>query len=193
MSTHNPIPPKLTEKDIVRFWSKVDRSGDGCWLWIAKSRIEDYGVFAVENGTRHCRASRIAVFIVTGIWPSVAMHECDNPPCCRVESGHLRPGTDAENVADQVKKDRTAKGDNHGSHVHPECWPRGDQHWTKLLPHRVACGERSGTTELTANRVRAIRAAVASGELKSHVAKRFGVSPSCVGRIVARKTWNSVD
>lgn len=36
------------------------------------------------------------MFFTTGEWPEIAMHLCNNPPCCN--PAHLRNGTQLENV-----------------------------------------------------------------------------------------------
>ena len=53
----------LTEKDVVRFWARVDRRGpDECWLWLAAKDPCGYGEIGinrrVERAHRsptHCR------------------------------------------------------------------------------------------------------------------------------------------
>jgi len=60
------------------------------------------------------------------------MHTCDvryrvgdttNRRCCN--PAHLKLGTPSQNTLDRHAKGRTARGDRHGWHLHPECIPRG--------------------------------------------------------------------
>ena len=57
---------------------------------------------------------------------------------------------------------------------------------------RIARGEAAGSAVLTTEAVRTIRAAVAGGETRKDVARRYGVSRSLVSMIVARRRWSHV-
>lgn len=102
----------LTDKDINRFWSKVDKSGD-CWIWTAgvseKSRslklkfrhirAEGYGSFSVKHKT--FRAPRIAWYIIKGYINDdmVLDHvkgKCTTTLCVNPE--HLELVTNEENL-----------------------------------------------------------------------------------------------
>lgn len=43
---------------------------------------------------------------------TVLRHECDNPAC--INLAHIIPGTHADNVADRVKRNRSARGTQNG-------------------------------------------------------------------------------
>lgn len=90
--------------DEARFWAKVDRSGDGCWLWTASTDQGGYGQFQI--GRRPFKAHRISWELANGPVPAGlwVLHSCDNPPC--VNPAHLRPGTPADNMADQLERNR---------------------------------------------------------------------------------------
>jgi hypothetical protein len=87
----------------VRFWAKVDKSGD-CWEWTGTRTRQGYGGFRV--GDRTVKAHRFAWSVIAsrGAIPAglVVMHLCDNPPCVRPE--HLRLGTVADNNRDREAK-----------------------------------------------------------------------------------------
>ena len=93
---------------LDRFDAKVDRSGE-CWLWTAATR-NGYGVFHPAHGEtvaahRYALARELGRPIAPGLF---ACHECDNPACIR--PSHLFEGTNSDNVADMVSKQRQARG-----------------------------------------------------------------------------------
>lgn len=95
-----------------RFEAKVDRSpGLGphgeCHLWTSPPRPAGYGQIKVDGIPR--LAHRVAFFLAHGRWPSAhALHTCDTPACVNTE--HLFEGTDADNTADKMAKNRQARG-----------------------------------------------------------------------------------
>ncbi len=75
-----PIPP-LTQKDIDRFWAKVDiRGPEECWPWTGSQIPGGYGLFSIKG--RPYLSNRVAMFISTGVDApdQLACHHCDNPP-----------------------------------------------------------------------------------------------------------------
>jgi hypothetical protein len=101
-----PGAPELTPSDIARFWTKVAKS-EGCWLWTACLTLNGgYGAFWADN--RVLVASRVSIFLATGIWDASrhACHHCDTPACVRPE--HLYYGTDAENARDSNMRGKRA-------------------------------------------------------------------------------------
>ncbi len=79
-----------------RFWSKVDKREDGCWVWIAGTFPTGYGRFFV-GGVRR-RAHRIAYEALVGPVPDGLEldHLCRVRNC--VNPAHLEPVTHAENM-----------------------------------------------------------------------------------------------
>lgn len=102
--------PQLSEKDIARFWSKVDiRGADECWLWKYSTNRLGYGKFQI--GARYqVRAHRVAFTLMEGD-PGTLMvlHTCDNPPCCNPY--HLFKGGPDDNMTDKTQKGRASKGE----------------------------------------------------------------------------------
>lgn len=83
----------------VRFWSKVDRSGE-CWRWTAKITRDGYGCFTVKrNGkTKFYGAHRFAYELTSGPIPAGMQvdHRCFNRWCVRPE--HLRLASNRQNA-----------------------------------------------------------------------------------------------
>lgn len=87
----------------VRFWTKVDFSGD-CWNWTGARNPRGYGTFSF--GRRTVNSHRMSVMLTTGVEPvglSVC-HRCDNPKC--VKPAHLFCDTQAVNMRDKFAKGR---------------------------------------------------------------------------------------
>jgi hypothetical protein len=82
----------------VRFWSKVDKTGD-CWEWTA-ARTNGYGVFRIggRKDGRLVPAHRHAYEELVGPIPNGLQidHLCRNPAC--VNPSHLEPVTQKENI-----------------------------------------------------------------------------------------------
>ncbi len=100
-----PLPqPSIPE----RFWPKVDRrSPDECWPWLGTHADRGYGRFGLSDPRRNVPAHRLAGELYYGetMSPELnALHSCDNPPCCNPH--HIRPGTQAENMADAIARGR---------------------------------------------------------------------------------------
>ena len=107
----------VSEKDIERFWSKVDVRGvEDCWEWLAGKRTGGYGVIRIKS--KSCAASRVSWILHNGeIADGLCIcHKCDNPAC--VNPNHLFLGTYKDNAQDMVAKGRQgtckAKGEKSG-------------------------------------------------------------------------------
>lgn len=178
-----------TERAINRFWPKVAKTAE-CWTWQACKGRRNYGLFF--DGSRLIPAHRFAWEITHGPIPEglLVCHRCDNPPC--VNPAHLFLGTHQENMLDRNKKGRAARGERHVSRLHPETLMRGDSHYSRTRPERLARGERNAKTTLTADQVRAIRAAYGTGPSYADLAQAYGVDRGTICNIVRRKTWAHV-
>jgi hypothetical protein len=100
--------PAFAEKDVERFWSKVNRT-TGCWLWAGETNNQGYGRFTTWSGNTRIRtlAHRWVMGVELGRqldrW-EIVLHTCDTPRC--VNPQHLRVGTQADNVRDALSKGR---------------------------------------------------------------------------------------
>lgn len=155
--------PLQVEDIVVRFWQKVDRSGD-CWIWTAYRQRAGYGQLTVNR--RHWLAHRFAWLLCNGAIPMAldVLHRCDNPPCVRPD--HLFLGTHSDNM-----KDCVAKGRHRNS------------------PSR---GEANHKAKLTVQAVRSIRERRDAGETMRSLARAYGVTRQNIRFITSGVTWKEV-
>lgn len=163
-NTGAKIYPTLTEEEVSRLWSHVDRKGvDECWPWIGAAFYFGHGAFKVTRPDfeRVLRAHRLVYILTHGSVSTdkVVRHTCDNPPCCN--PAHLIDGTQVQNTADRKKRMRC-------NHVHGENHPKA---------------------KLTAAQVDEIRGRLKAGELQEAVAETYGVHTTTISGIKTGKTW----
>lgn len=161
----------LEERDTARFWAKVDKT-DNCWNWTA-STAKGYGQFKLRK--KMVKAHRLSWFMHHGQEPpDCVCHTCDNPLC--VNPAHLWIGSNTENTADKVAKNRQARGQEHQAKVATYA-SRGTD-----LPH----------AKLDEAKVAEVRQLKHDGWTRAAIARRYGVSPQAIGKILDGRSWGHV-
>lgn len=185
--------PILSQQDVDRLWSKIERRGPGeCWPWLKGFYRQGYGRFSLHS--RDYGAHRVMYAVAAGRDPGPldVLHRCDNPPCCNPE--HLFEGTHGDNMQDMNRKGRRqcAKGEKHGSRTHPESRARGNKHWARRLPERVRRGERCGRSKLTPTKVKLVLQLRAQGWTQWAIAHHVGVSQAEISKIDRGQDWKHI-
>ncbi len=107
------IAKNIHKEKIAKFWGKVVKVDNGCWIWQGAKSKDGYGLFGIYSKVlrAHCLAFILTYDIdITGL---CVLHRCDNPPCCNPD--HLFLGTDRDNSNDKVAKNRQSQGETHGT------------------------------------------------------------------------------
>jgi len=159
--------------------NSMPEPNSGCWLWLGVLSPKGYGQLVLgKSESRYSRrAHRLSYETFRGPIPDGlhVLHKCDVPACINPE--HLFLGTNDDNVADRVAKNRTSRGKRHA--VLTVSAPG-----YKPPPRKI--GETNPKAKLTAEKVRGIREA--SGTLVA-IGKRFGISPQQVWTIRRGLHW----
>ena len=101
----------------AEFWmwfeSKLVTTDSGCKEWSGCRYTQGYGVVRIAG--KNVKAHRIYLEHSLGRQLGVgmyALHSCNNPPCCNL--GHLREGTNQDNVDDKLRSNRQPRGETNG-------------------------------------------------------------------------------
>jgi hypothetical protein len=175
------IIPQLPEKQIERFWSKVDKDSNkypalenpdlyshvvgNCWEWTGGKDKDGYGNFFLSGQYRgNYRSHRVAYTLQHGKDPGnlLVCHHCDNPSCNRGD--HLYLGTTKHNAKDREERLRS-------SHIGPT-------------------GELNGSAILTEVEVKQFfHVYNNTNKTLDQLALEFKVSKSQLGAILAGNKW----
>jgi len=103
-------PLRLSHADIVRWRSHVLVTAT-CHVWMGAVGSDGYGRLAINNqqdGARVLTPHQVAARLGFGPIPEGAtlLHHCEVRLCCRYDTGHVRVGTQAENMQDAVRRGR---------------------------------------------------------------------------------------
>lgn len=133
----------------------------GCWLWAGALSNSGYGRTSLRR--KDVLAHRFFYENLKGPIPpgKWALHKCDTRSC--VNPDHITLGTPRENTQEAIQRGR----------------------W------RPPTGEAHGNAKLTAQDVRAIRAAPGRTSRKA-LAEQFGVSTGTIGDVLRGRGWRSV-
>ena len=145
----------------MRFWGKVKKTAS-CWLWQGAANTTGYGMVSWA-GRKNIVAHRLAWKLLRGEIPAGmnALHKCDTPRCCNPD--HIFFGTQKDNAADCMAKDRHARG------------------------------ERNKKNKLTDEQVLQIRRDYRRPTFKvsniQELVKRYGVRRGTISAIIRGQTW----
>lgn len=150
-----------------RFWSKVQKDEEGCWIWTGTTNGKGYGQFSVGGrGVANWRtrsAHKVSWELAYGPVPDgllIRHFVCARPLCVRPD--HLRLGTKRDNAED-ARRDGT-----------------------------LAVGERSSSAKLTDAQVAEIRQLLGQGVQQRMIAKTFGVNHRIISNIFVGKHWKHI-
>lgn len=150
-----------------RFWNKVDTSrrhgpkGD-CWGWKGIKGKRGYGEISISK-TGRVYAHRVSYEIHIGPIPErlFVCHTCDNPSCTNPKHQFL--GTNGDNMADKVRKNRQRRG------------------------------ESSPGSKLTESQVTEIKKLWIGGEhTQREIGRMYGIGQQHVSHIVRGRLWKHV-
>lgn len=96
--------------------------------------------------------------------------------------------TYSENAAHAVRTVKRRRGPTKPAVIGPGV-PRGDKHWSKNKPERIARGIVMPHCKLTPEIVAAVRSRAAGGETQKSLALEVGISVAQMSRIIRRKRW----
>jgi len=130
---------------------------DGCLTPKGYGRRSVKGKMKLAHRVVYCEHNGIALESIKG---RVVRHRCDNPSC--INPLHLEIGTQAQNVADAVERDRHAKGDRH---------PNAKISWLVATQIRSEYAPRSKDCSMSA------------------LSRRYGLSKTQIYRILHDEKW----
>lgn len=156
------LPGRLTEKQLERFWGRVEKEGHPkeCWEWKGAT-TKGHGTIRISR--KQYYTHRLSWEIHYGSPGTLdVLHQCDNGRCVNPE--HLFLGTQQDNMQDMNKKGRR-----------------------RTRPLR---GEENSQSKLTWDEVREIRIRYSNGGVTiRQLSQDYGVSPGTIGFIIDNKTW----
>ena len=154
-------PLRLAPADVVRFRARVVQTA-ACDIWTGAVGSDGYGRFAINNARDGARV--IGPHLVgarLGFGPiragSTVLHDCDVRVCVSTRPGHVRVGTQAENMAQAVQRGR-ARGPHPGA-----VDVRGTRGASVAVQDAIGAAVAAGVTDL-AELARVLSDTIAQGD-----------------------------
>jgi len=175
----NPLPPRcLTPPERIpimsleqRFWSKVNRQGDGdCWEWMGAGAKTKHGYGRISVNGRMRQVTHVAWELVYGtpVPAELVIHQTCGKPLC-VNPHHLVTGTRSESVASSIAKGSLK---------------------IKVQEGRKFSDEFNPSRKLTQEEVDEIRSRYKDGDVfQRELAQEYGVTRANISSIIRGKTW----
>ena len=129
--------PELSADEKRRFWDKVEKRADGCWIWkastVASQRGVRYGKIKIRQHLY--LAHRVSWSMSHGRIPDgmVLDHRCYNPLC--VNPAHLHVVTHQENDENRLGAENTSRPDLPHSGFRGVTWDRRHRKWRVFVGH----------------------------------------------------------
>ncbi len=173
----------------------------GCWIWLGATANCGYGELRMK-GVR-TRAHRYSYELFKGPIPKglFVCHSCDVPAC--VNPDHLWVGTQKDNLADMVRKERSASGSRNGMYGKEftkehrqklrENHRGKDSLATKKKKSETKLGSLNPNAKLSEEDIRVIRKKRFQGIKRKFLAEEYKVNVAVISNITSRKTWIHVD
>lgn len=128
--------PELSDAEKQRFWDKVEKRQDGCWIWAASTVANRYGGrygrFAIRG--HMYLAHRVSWSMSHGQIPEgmVADHICYNTLC--VNPAHLHVVTQQENIENRMGPS-SSKSNRPRSGFRGVTWDKSRHEWRVSVKH----------------------------------------------------------
>lgn len=176
------------------FYTRVERKG-GCLEWTGS--YTDRGQPRCQYMGKTVRVRRLVHELSLGPIPEgmFVLSTCGNERC--VSRYHMKLGTSEDLEIKRVT--HTPTGDNHYMRQRfPKCPrprrgpARGERHGSRLHPENLKRGEQHGRAKLTEDKVREIRRLAADGRSKIAIANAIGISRGAVRHVLDGETWKHV-
>lgn len=149
---------KLLDKDLERFWVKVDKT-DYCWNWTAAKSSKGYGRFKLNQKLVSPHVLSYQIHNDDYDFKKDVCHICDNPSC--VNPDHLFLGSRSDNMKDCVSKSRN------------------------YVPNQK--GEANSNNKLSTEDIKIIHNLYPSNSIKS-ISQQYNVAYETIRRIIKGKS-----
>lgn len=129
--------PELSDAEKQRFWDKVEKRQDGCWIWTGETSVGThgglrYGQFRI--GAHRYAAHRVSWHIFHGAIPDGLQtdHRCHNTLC--VNPSHLHLVDQVRNTENRAGANRMANDCKH-SGFRGVTWNKRNRKWIVQVTH----------------------------------------------------------